>query len=106
MQSTINPPESMLPPDFFARGLGLNQLLAIVLAYRKPIAIAAVSAMLVAGLFSKFVLSKSYDASATVLVDYEVPEPGALASGAIAALALAGLRSRRRMHQDSPALDR
>jgi hypothetical protein len=42
----------------------------------------------------------------SVLVDYEVPEPGALASGAIAALALAGLCSRRRMHQDSPALDR
>lgn len=42
----------------------------------------------------------------SVLVDYEVPEPGALASGAIAALALARLRSRRRMHQDSPALDR
>ena len=34
----------------------------------------------------------------SVLVDYEVPEPGSLAAGAIAALALSGLRSRRRSH--------
>lgn len=75
MRATANTPESLLPPDLFARGLGLNQILAIALAYRKPVAIAALSAMLLAGLFSKFVLSKSYDASATVLVDYEVNAP-------------------------------
>jgi len=34
----------------------------------------------------------------SVLVDYEVPEPGALASGAVAALALGSLRSRGRSH--------
>jgi hypothetical protein len=32
----------------------------------------------------------------SVLVDYEVPEPGAFASAAIAALTLCALRSRRR----------
>lgn len=42
----------------------------------------------------------------SVLVDYEVPEPGAWAGGAIAALALALLRSGRRMPQNSPPLGR
>lgn len=64
-----------LPADLLGQGLSLGQLLAIVMAYRRHILIAALAAMVLAGLVSKLVLKKSYDATATVLVDYEVNAP-------------------------------
>lgn len=44
--------------------------------------------------------------ASSVLVDYVVPEPDAIASGAIGALSLALLRSGRRTHANPSALDR
>lgn len=64
-----------LPPEFLGRGISLGQIMAMLNAYRIAIVISAVVAMVMAGLISKLVLKKSYDATATVLVDYEVNAP-------------------------------
>jgi len=65
----------LLPADFLRQGFSLGQLLAILNAYRRVILIAALVAMVLAGLVSKLILKKAYDATATVLVDYEVNAP-------------------------------
>jgi len=68
---------SMLSADFLRQGLSLGQIIAILNAYRRLIITAALLAMLAAGLVSKIVLKKTYDATATVLVDYQVNAPDA-----------------------------
>lgn len=67
----------LLPPEFLRRGLSLGQLLAMLWAYRFHIVIAGLVSMVAAGLVSKLVLKKAYDATATVLVDYQVNTPDA-----------------------------
>lgn len=77
MSNLPNTPQlsTLLPAEFLRRGLSLGQLLAIFMAYRRQILIAAVAGLVLTGLFSKLVLSRAYDATATVLVDYEVNTP-------------------------------
>lgn len=75
-----NPPSAaqlsaLLPAEFLRRGLSLGQLAAILWAWRRHILIAGFATMVLAGLVSKLVLKKAYDATATVLVDYEVNTP-------------------------------
>lgn len=69
------PIAALIPGDYLTSGISLSQLFAILKAYLKPIAGVALVAMLVSGVLSKFVLQKTYDATATVLVDYEVNSP-------------------------------
>jgi len=73
----LQPATASLPAEMHARGLSLTQLFAILHAYRWALLAAAVIGAVVAGLVSKLVLKKSYDAVATVLVDYDVASPEA-----------------------------
>ncbi len=79
LRNMPNTPQStlVLPADFLRQGLSLGQLLAILNAYRRPIVAAALVTMMLAGLVSKLILKKAYDATATVLVDYQVNAPDA-----------------------------
>jgi len=76
--SSQRPPPSempMVPQEFAHPGLSLAQIVAIVWACRKQFAIIAASVLAVTIVYAK-ILPKTYSATATLMVRYEVNEGG------------------------------
>lgn len=67
-------PYAAVPDPYAHAGMSLMQLFAIAWAYRKITAITAVSVMVLAFAISKL-MPKTYEATATLMVDYEVNDP-------------------------------
>lgn len=65
----------MVPEEFAHPGLSLAQISAILWASRKPFLIIAFSVLLITVVYAK-ILPKTYSASATLMVRYEVNEGG------------------------------
>lgn len=68
------PQNTMLPADMISSGLSLSQLLAIIRAHRVWIAVVTVVIATLVTVAS-LLMSKTYEATATLLVDFEVNDP-------------------------------
>lgn len=67
-------PYAAIPEHYAHPGISLNQLFAIVWAYRKFTLYTVVGFLVLAVAVSKL-MPKSYDATATLMVDYEINDP-------------------------------
>lgn len=63
-----------IPQHYAHPGIALSQLLSILRAYRKVILLSIIGCVVIAGLLAKL-LPKTYMATATLMVDYEVNDP-------------------------------
>lgn len=68
-------PSYPLPSGYTQDGLSPVQLLMMLFVHRRKIMLAAVLMAVLAALLSKFVLPKSYESTASLLIDYDVNNP-------------------------------
>ena len=64
-----------VPSNLITPGLSLAQLIAILWAYRFWIVGATLSMAIVSVVLSKLVLPKTYESTATLLIDFAVNDP-------------------------------